>query len=75
MSTEMTTEQFLAEIKEALELDDVEMHISDRFREYEEWDSLTFLSLLTLMQEEHGVALDIDTFNGISTWEDLFRLL
>lgn len=71
----MTSEEFLAEIKEALELDDLDIKMDDNFREYEEWDSLTFLTLMTLMNENHGVALDIDTFNGISTWRDLYELL
>lgn len=71
----MTSEEFLAEIKEALELDDLDIKMDDNFREYEEWDSLTFLTLMTLMNEKHGVALDIDTFNGISTWRDLYQLL
>lgn len=71
----MTSEEFLAEIKEALELDDLDIKMDDNFREYEEWDSLTFLTLMTLMNEEHGVALDIDTFNGINTWRDLYQLL
>lgn len=71
----MTSEEFLAEIKEAMELDDLDIKMDDNFREYEEWDSLTFLTLMTLMNEKHGVALDIDTFNGISTWRDLYQLL
>ena len=71
----MTSEEFIAEIKEALELDDLDIKMDDNFREYEEWDSLTFLTLMTLMNENHGVALDIDTFNGISTWRDLYQLL
>lgn len=71
----MTSEEFLAEIREALELDDLDIKMDDNFREYEEWDSLTFLTLMTLMNEKHGVSLDIDTFNGISTWRDLYQLL
>lgn len=71
----MTSEEFLSEIKEALELDDLDIKMEDNFREYEEWDSLTFLTLVTLMHDHHGVDLDIDTFNGISTWQELYQLL
>lgn len=71
----MTSEEFLAEIKEALEFDDLDIKLEDNFREYEEWDSLTFLTLVTLMHDRHGVNLDIDTFNGISTWQQLYNLL
>ncbi len=71
----MTQEQFLTTIADALELDGDSMNITDDFRSYEEWDSLTFLALLTLMNDEYGLQLSIDTFNGIQTWEDLYRLL
>ena len=71
----MSSDEFLAEIKEALELDDLEMAITDNFREYEEWDSLTFLSLMTLMRSQYGVNVDIDTFNAVTTWQDLYNLV
>lgn len=71
----MSSDEFLAEIQEALELDDQEMAITDNFREYEEWDSLTFLSLMTLMRSQYGVNVDIDTFNTVTTWQDLYNLV
>lgn len=71
----MSSDEFLAEIQEALELDDLEMAITDNFREYEEWDSLTFLSLMTLMRSQYGVNVDIDTFNTVTTWQDLYNLV
>lgn len=71
----MTEEQFLAGIADALELDNEDMTINDDFRSYEEWDSLTFLALLTLMNEEYGIKLSIDTFNGIRSWKDLYTML
>ncbi|MDO5450069.1 MAG: acyl carrier protein [Akkermansia sp.] len=71
----MSSDEFLAEIQEALELDDLEMAITDNFREYEEWDSLTFLSLMTLMRSQYGVNVDIDTFNAVTTWQDLYNLV
>lgn len=71
----MSSDEFLADIQEALELDDLEMAITDNFREYEEWDSLTFLSLMTLMRSQYGVNVDIDTFNAVTTWQDLYNLV
>lgn len=71
----MTEEQFLNTIAEALELEQENMSINDDFRSYEEWDSLTFLALFTLMNEEYGLQLGIDTFNGIGTWKDLYQML
>lgn len=71
----MSAEEFLAEIEEALELDTTPIHMEDNFREYEEWDSLTFLALVTLMQQEHNLALDLNTFNSVQTWQDLYNMI
>ena len=70
----MTETDVLAELTDVLELE-TEACINDEFRNYEEWDSLTFLSLITYMRDEHGVNLDIDAFNQINTWNDLYRLV
>lgn len=70
----MTDFDFLSTIKDALELER-DIQLKDEFRHYEEWDSMTFLSLLTLMRDQYGVNLDIDTFNHITTWSDLFNLI
>lgn len=70
----MTDLDFLNTIKDALELER-DIQLKDEFRHYEEWDSMTFLSLLTLMRDQYGVNLDIDTFNNITTWSDLFNLI
>lgn len=70
----MTDFDFLNTIKDALELER-DIQLKDEFRHYEEWDSMTFLSLLTLMRDQYGVNLDIDTFNNITTWSDLFNLI
>ena len=65
--------QFLTEIQEVLELENFEMSLTDNFRTYDEWDSMTFLALVTHMRDTYGVILDIDTFNSISSWKDLYE--
>lgn len=71
----MDSDDFMVKVSEALELDNREISLADNFREYEEWDSLTFLSLMTMMHNEYGVNLDIDDFNGIDTWQELYNLI
>jgi acyl carrier protein len=69
----MTTESsFLEIIAESLELD-FQLNIDDRFKEYEEWDSMTFLSLMMLLRDEYGLTLEIDEFNQIETWKDVYN--
>lgn len=71
----MNKEQFIDDLKEALELDGRDIRMEDEFRRYEEWDSLTFLSLLTMLRQDYGLSLDIDTFNSIRTWGELYDKL
>ena len=69
----MTTESnFLEVIADALELY-FQLNIDDRFKEYEEWDSMTFLSLMMLLRDEYGLTLEIDEFNQIETWKDVYN--
>lgn len=69
----MEPQFFLDELKEVLELDIQKMNLDDNFREYEEWDSLTFLSLITYIRDEYGILLDIDSFNQLTSWRDLYN--
>lgn len=69
----MNEHDFLTSIKTALELD-FSISIDDRFREYKDWDSLTFVHLMVLMSQEYDVEMDIDTFNTVETWRDLYNL-
>lgn len=71
----MTTQEFLADIQDALELEQPDMQMTDCFRTYEEWDSLTFLSLVTLLQQEYNLQLNLSTFESIQTWQDLYDLI
>lgn len=70
----MIESDFLEKIKEALELD-TSLVMDDMFKESEYWDSMTFLSLMVLLRDEYGVSLDIDAFNQINTWRDIYRLI
>ena len=56
---------------EALELENKEVNLSDNFKEYPEWDSLSRLSLIALMDEAFEIQIDDDTFKKIDSVEKL----
>ena len=70
----ITESSFLTTVAEALELD-FALSIDDHFKEYSEWDSMTFLSLMMLLRDEYNLSLEIDEFNQIETWKDIFTRL
>ena len=63
--------QFLLNVKEALEIEDRELELSDIFRDYEEWDSLKQLSLIAMLDEQYGVEIEYKDFKELKALEDL----
>ena len=64
-------EQFLQKFKEVLEVTDRNLSLSDKFRSYEEWDSLAFLSLIAMIDEEYDVIIDGKDFKQLETVADI----
>ncbi len=66
-------DQFLAQVKETLEITDREINFNDNFKEYDEWDSLNLLSIIAMIDEEYGVIIDSNTMSKINTIEELYN--
>lgn len=66
-------DKFIAAFKEALELEDKEVNLSDNFRDYEEWDSIAQLSLIAALDEEFDLQIEGDDFEELKTVEDLLK--
>lgn len=62
---------FLAKIREALELDS-RITMADEFRNYDEWDSLAFLTLIAVLKDEYDRVLTADAFNNMKTWQEVY---
>jgi acyl carrier protein len=68
-------EKFLPKLKEVLEINDRDLVLSDRFRDYEEWDSLAFLSLIAMIDEEYDVIIDGKDFKQLETVGDIMQAI
>jgi acyl carrier protein len=64
-------EKFLNAFKEAMEIEDKEVKMDDKFRDYEGWSSLKELSVLAMMDSDFGVNLEMKDFNKLITVADL----
>ena len=69
-----TITDFLSKLSEVLELE-CDANIDDEFRDYDEWDSLMFLALVTHLRDEYGIDLTPELFESIDTWEDIYEQL
>ena len=66
-------EKFIELFKETLEIDDRELSLEDEFRHYDEWDSLSQLSLIAMLDDEYGVEIENEDFVMIKTLGDLIE--
>jgi acyl carrier protein len=60
-------QKFMENLKEVLEIEDREIALEDEFRTYEEWDSLAYLSVIAMLDEEYGVEIETEDFKKLRT--------
>mgnify|MGYP000902063589 FL=1 len=70
----MDMNEFIEKIKEVLEIEDREVNESDLFRDYDEWDSLAYLSVIAFLDEEYEIQMEEAEFNTLKTIEDLYNV-
>ena len=66
-------EKFLELFKEVFKLEDQEVKFSDSFRDFDEWDSLTHLSLIAMLDDEFGVQIEEEELDKLNTVQDIFE--
>ncbi len=66
-------EKFIALFKEALEIEDREPQLTDTFRDYDEWDSLSYLSVIAMLDDEYGVEIETEDFVMLKTIQDIIN--
>lgn len=63
--------QFLQQLKDVLEVEDRELELTDKFRDYPEWSSLAFLSVIAMIDEEYDVIIEGKEFKTLETVGDI----
>lgn len=52
---------------ECLEKEPEEIKDTDEFREYEEWDSLAYLSVIAAIDDAYGMVIPVEDFRACRT--------
>ncbi len=65
--------KFVEIFKETVEMEDAAIDVDTKFRELENWDSLTFLSVLAMLDEEYDVIIEGNDFRKLETLGDLLN--
>ena len=64
-------EKFIELFSEALERED-EIRMEDEFRNYPEWSSIAYLSVIAMMDEEFDVQIEEADFKKLKTVQSVF---
>lgn len=67
--------QFITQFKEVLEIEDRNIELTDKFREFEEWDSLAYLSIIAMIDEEYNVQIEGKIFKQLETINDIIKII
>lgn len=71
----MTEKEKLALLEEAMELDEGTLSIDDVLEDYPEWDSISALSLIALVDEKFGKILDGQTVKKFEKVSDALAVM
>lgn len=64
---------FIEKFAEAIEIENSSMITpATIFRELDEWDSLTYLSVIAFLDEEFNVQIENDEFKELTTIQNLY---
>ena len=65
--------KFIDLFKEVLEIEDRDINLSDEFRQYDEWDSLVYLSVIAMLDDEYDIVIETDEFKKLITVGELME--
>lgn len=71
----MKVNEFIEELKETLELEDIELNEDTNLKDLEEYDSLSVLSIIAMIDEKFGKKLSGQDFQSITTVMSLIELI
>lgn len=69
----MNKEEFLVELEEILQRDDA-CKGTDILDEYDEWDSLSKMSVMAFYNKNFGVTITLNDLKSLKTVDDLIKL-
>lgn len=64
--------EFIEKFAEAIEREE-KIEMDDEFRNYEEWNSIAYLSVIAMMDEEYETQIEEADFKKLITVQDLYN--
>jgi acyl carrier protein len=66
--------EFIKKFKEALDVEG-EFDINIELEEFEEWDSMGYISVMSMLDEEYGKEVNANQLKDCKTLADLYELV
>lgn len=68
----MDTSKFIEQFAEALEIEDAStLSVVTEFRNLDEWDSLAYLNIIAMLDEEYDLQIENTEFKKLATIGDI----
>lgn len=64
--------KFLEMITEVFEIEDKTLAMEDNFRDYDQWDSLARLSLISEIDDVYDIVIEDEVFKTLLSLNDLY---
>jgi len=65
--------KFISLLGDILQMNAEDIQLQDKFRDYENWDSLAYLSVIAMMDEEFDIQIETNDFKALISVEDLIQ--
>ena len=63
----MDIQKFIEKFAEAIDVEASELTAETEFRNLDEWDSVAYISVIAMLDEEYGIQIEMPTFKTLKT--------
>ena len=63
----MNVQDFIEKFPEAIDIEATELTTDTEFRTLDEWDSVAYISVIAMMDEEYDIQIEMPTFKTLKT--------
>lgn len=67
----MNVQEFIEKFAEAIDIEATELTADTEFRTLDEWDSIAYISVIAMMDEEYDIQIEMSTFKTLKTLKDI----
>ena len=63
----MNVQEFIEKFAEAIDIEASELTVDTEFRTLDEWDSVAYISVIAMMDEEYDIQIEMPQFKQLNT--------